>query len=49
MDRQRMNELELLYKEYAKSLYYFLLKMSGSVHIAEDLVQETFVRATVSL
>jgi len=49
MDRQRKNELEQLYQEYAKSLYYFLLKMSGSVHIAEDLVQETFVRATVSL
>jgi len=49
MDRQRKNELEQLYEKYAKSLYYFLLKMSGSVHIAEDLVQETFVRATISL
>ncbi|QDQ00385.1 sigma-70 family RNA polymerase sigma factor [Lysinibacillus fusiformis] len=49
MDRWRKNELEKLYEKYARSLYYFLLKMSGSVHIAEDLVQETFVRATVSL
>ncbi|WP_226669868.1 sigma-70 family RNA polymerase sigma factor [Metabacillus litoralis] len=49
MDFGRKNELDQLYREYAKPLYYFLLKMSGSSHLAEDLTQETFVRATVSL
>lgn len=47
--RSRKNELETLYRQYAKPLYYFLLKMSGSKEIAEDLTQETFVRATISL
>lgn len=41
--------LEDLFRLYAKPLYYFLWKMSGSPHVAEDLTQETFVRATISL
>jgi RNA polymerase sigma factor (SigM family) len=45
----RSDELDNLYRQYAKPLYYFLLKMSGSPPLAEDLTQETFVRATVSL
>ncbi|PSL32962.1 RNA polymerase sigma-70 factor (ECF subfamily) [Planomicrobium soli] len=42
-------QLENLFKLYSKPLYYFLWKMSGSAHLAEDLTQETFVRATISL
>ena len=42
-------QLEKLYEVYSKPLYYFLWKMSGSAHLAEDLTQETFVRATISL
>lgn len=42
-------QLEQLFKLYSKSLYYFLWKLSGSSHLAEDLTQETFVRATISL
>jgi len=42
-------QLEQLFKLYSKPLYYFLLKLSGSSHLAEDLTQETFVRATISL
>lgn len=38
-----------LFKLYSKPLYYYLWKMSGSAHLAEDLTQETFVRATISL
>lgn len=42
-------KLENLYKQYAKTLYFYLLRLSGSKHLAEDLTQETFVRATVHL
>lgn len=42
-------KLEDLYKKYAKDLYYYLLKLSGSPQLAEDLTQETFVRATIYL
>jgi RNA polymerase sigma factor (SigM family) len=49
MDDGRRNELEHLYRKYTKPLYYFLLKLSGSHQLAEDLTQETFVRATISL
>ncbi|WP_042220942.1 sigma-70 family RNA polymerase sigma factor [Oceanobacillus manasiensis] len=42
-------KLENLYKQYAKTLYFYLLKLSGSTQLAEDLTQETFVRATVHL
>lgn len=41
--------LENLYKQYAKTLYFYLLRLSGSRQLAEDLTQETFVRATVHL
>ncbi|WLR54380.1 sigma-70 family RNA polymerase sigma factor [Mesobacillus subterraneus] len=49
MNDGRRNELDNLYRRYTKPLYYFLLKLSGSHQLAEDLVQETFVRATISL
>ncbi|APH06432.1 sigma-70 family RNA polymerase sigma factor [Bacillus weihaiensis] len=49
MEFGRKHELEHVYQKYAKSLYVYLLKMSGSPHLAEDLTQETFVRATISL
>lgn len=43
------SKLEDLYKQYVKPLYFYLLKLSGSPQLAEDLTQETFVRATISL
>ncbi|WP_181350309.1 sigma-70 family RNA polymerase sigma factor [Thalassobacillus sp. CUG 92003] len=49
MNEQQKQRLEDVYAHHAKSLYFYLLKMTGSPQIAEDLVQETFVRATVSL
>jgi RNA polymerase sigma factor, SigM family len=41
--------LDELYRHFAKPLYFYLLKLSGSPHLAEDLTQETFVRATIAL
>lgn len=49
MDEKRKQKLDDLYRSYAKGLYYYLLRMSGSSVIAEELVQETFYRATISL
>ncbi|WP_066305769.1 sigma-70 family RNA polymerase sigma factor [Bacillus sp. FJAT-29814] len=48
MQNQRQ-QLENLYKQYARPLYFYLIKLCGSTQLAEDLTQETFVRATVSL
>ncbi|MDW0118235.1 sigma-70 family RNA polymerase sigma factor [Sporosarcina thermotolerans] len=42
-------QLDYLYRQYARPLYFYLLKLSGSKQLAEDLTQETFVRATISL
>ncbi|WP_261178584.1 sigma factor [Anaerobacillus sp. CMMVII] len=49
MKRSRKDKLDEIYREHAKSLYYYLYRLSGSSHIAEDLVQETFYKATISL
>ena len=47
--KRRQDELELVYLNFAKPLYYYLLKLTGSETMAEELVQETFYRATLSL
>lgn len=49
MKKNRQDELEIVYLAFAKPLYYYLLKLTGSYTIAEELVQETFYRATLSL
>ncbi|MFS0862986.1 sigma-70 family RNA polymerase sigma factor [Fredinandcohnia sp. 179-A 10B2 NHS] len=49
MSKERNEKLDDIYRRYAESLYYYLLRMSGSPNLAEELVQETFYRATVSL
>jgi RNA polymerase sigma-70 factor (ECF subfamily) len=49
LDEKRNNKLEDIYRKYAEGLYYYLLRLSGSPTLAEDLVQETFYRATISL
>lgn len=48
-ERMENNQLEELFKLYSKPLYYYLRKLSSSASLAEDLTQETFVRATISL
>lgn len=49
MKKKRHDDLELVYLNFAKPLYFYLLKLTGSAHTAEELVQETFYRATLSL
>jgi len=46
MKGQRLDDL---YRQYAKPLYFYLYKLCGSKQLAEDLTQETFVRATIHL
>ncbi|MCW3491651.1 sigma-70 family RNA polymerase sigma factor [Dethiobacter alkaliphilus] len=43
------DKLEDVYRKHAKSLYNYLLRLSGSSFVAEDLLQETFCKATISL
>lgn len=40
---------EKIYDEHAKTVYYFLLSLCHNPHIAEDLTQETFLRAYQSM
>ncbi|OIJ15262.1 RNA polymerase [Anaerobacillus arseniciselenatis] len=49
MDKNKKEKLDEIYRKHAKSLYYFLYRLSGSSTTAEDLVQETFYKATISL
>lgn len=41
-------ELELLYEKYAKSLFLYALSLTGNRDDAEDLVQNTFLKALLS-
>lgn len=49
MKKDQYNDLEQIYLMFAEPLYFYLLKLTGSHFIAEELVQETFYRATLSL
>lgn len=40
---------EKIYDEHAKTVYYFLLSLCHNPHIAQDLTQETFLRAYQSM
>lgn len=40
---------EKIYDEHAKAVYYFLLSLCHNPHIAQDLTQETFLRAYQSM
>lgn len=47
--KNKLDDLEEIYLALAEPLYYYLLKLTGSPNVAEELVQETFYRATLSL
>lgn len=39
-----MNDFEALYERHARSVYRFVLSLSGNPAVAEDVTSETFVR-----
>ena len=43
------SDIEQIYKEYAQSVYKYLISLSRDEDLAEELTQETFYRATYSL
>lgn len=43
------NNLEELYQKHSKAIYYFLYRMTEDIKIAEELTQETFLQAFLSL
>ncbi len=43
------DRIEEIYKEYAQSVYKFLLSLSHNADTAEELTQETFYRAVYSI
>lgn len=44
-----MRELQQLYEEYGKSVYRFLLRLTGDANLAEELLQETFYQALIHI
>lgn len=40
-----MAKFQEVYKQYCKSVYRYLLSLSGNEHAAEELLQETFYQA----
>ncbi len=43
------NNIEKIYQEHNKRIFLYIFSMCHNKHIAEDLTQETFVKAIVSL
>ena len=46
---ERRRAFRGLYERHAGGLRYYLLRMTGSAHLADDLTQEAFLRALGSL
>lgn len=44
-----MNQLDEGYRQYSKTVYRFLLSLSGDAHLAEELTQETMFRAVMNI
>ncbi|MDU4890395.1 MAG: sigma-70 family RNA polymerase sigma factor [Clostridium sp.] len=43
------NALTIIYEKYSKRLYLYLLSLCHNQQLAEDLMQETFIKAFMSL
>lgn len=46
---ENLQDMDLIYKEHAKSVFKYLVSLSRDVDLAEELTQETFYRAIYSL
>ena len=44
-----MTELEEIYNNYFKDVYFFIYSLAKDKHIAEDLTSETFIKAIKSI
>lgn len=44
-----MTELEKIYNNYFKDVYFFIYSLAKDKHIAEDLTSETFIKAIKSI
>ena len=44
-----MPYFEEIYRKYFSDVYAFILRLSGDVHVAEDITSETFMKAMKSL
>ncbi|WP_147590108.1 RNA polymerase sigma factor [Clostridium polynesiense] len=44
-----MKNIEILYMEYKKDIYYYLLNLTHNQSLSEDLLQETFIKAISSI
>ena len=43
-----MEDLDLIYRQHAQTVYRFLLAKTGSADLAEELTQETFFQSAAS-
>ena len=39
------DDMDDIYREHGKTVYRFLLRMCGDAELAQDLTQDTFLRA----
>ena len=44
-----MGDIEALYREYGKTVYFFLLSLCRNESLAEELTQETMFRAIMNI
>lgn len=46
---EKVTELEELYTNYFKDVYFFIYSLSENKHISEDITSETFIKAIKSI
>ena len=44
-----MTEFERIYQEYFDQVFLYIRRLSGDVHLAEDITSETFCKALRSI